>query len=136
MDELQIRLNNMRQKFEVCNHSLENCVTFSQFYKGITNLWETIVCPKGELVEWHNKDCLYGQCSSCGIQKFFLFPTKLASMGSNLVEWKQFALEETKIRNGKVLKKLSLVYKKITSNEMLDYLKLKLQHFVKHNFVA
>jgi hypothetical protein len=34
------------------------------------------------------------------------------------------------------LKKLSLVYKKTTLDEMLDYLKLKLQHFVKHNFVV
>ncbi len=87
-------------------------------------------------MEWHNKDCLYGQCSSCGIQTKILCPTELASMGSNLVESKQFALKETKVRNGKVLKNLSLVYKKITSNEMLDYLKLKLQHFVKHNFVV
>jgi hypothetical protein len=63
-------------------------------------------------------------------------PIELVGMGSNLVEWKQFALEETKVRNGKVLKKLSLVYKKTTLDEMLDYLKLKLQHFVKHNFVV
>jgi hypothetical protein len=74
--------------------------------------------------------------SSYGIQKFFLCPTKLVGMGSNLVEWKQFALEETKARNGKVLKILNLVYKKITLDELLDYLKLKLQHFVKHNFVV
>lgn len=45
-------------------------------------------------------------------------------------------MEETKARNGKVLKKLSLVYKKTILDEMLDYLKLKLRHFVKHNFVV
>jgi len=57
-------------------------------------------------------------------------------MVSNLVEWRRFALEETKARNGKVLEKLNLVYKNVTSYKMLDYLKFKLQHFVKHNFVA
>jgi hypothetical protein len=113
-------------------HFPKNCVTSSQFYKGITNLWEAIICPKGELVEWHNKDYLYGQCFNYGIQKLFLCP----NMGSNLVEWKRFALEKTKAKNGNVLKKLSLVYKKTISYDMLDHLKLKLRHFVKHNFVA
>ncbi len=37
-------------------------------------------------------------------------------MVSNLVEWRRFALEETKARNGKVLEKLNLVYKNVTSN--------------------
>ncbi len=31
---------------------------------------------------------------------------------------------------------MTLVYKKTTSNEMIDYLKPKFQHFVKHNFVV
>jgi hypothetical protein len=34
------------------------------------------------------------------------------------------------------LKKLTFVYKKTTLDEMIDYLKPKLLHFVKHNFVA
>jgi hypothetical protein len=39
-------------------------------------------------------------------------------------------------KNDQSLKKLTLVYKTTTSDEFIDYLKPKLQHFVKHNFVA
>jgi len=82
----------------------------------------------------HNKDYLYGQSFNYGIQKLFLCPIELADIGSIWLKCKQFALEETRVRNGKVLKKLNVVYKKTTLHVMLDYLKLKLQHFVKHNF--
>ncbi len=39
-------------------------------------------------------------------------------------------------RNGRALKKLMLVYKNTTLDEFINYLKPKLQHFAKHNFVA
>jgi hypothetical protein len=87
-------------------------------------------------MEWHKKKCLYGKCHNCGIQKLFFCLVELSSMGSNLVEWRRFALEKTRSRNGKPLKKLTLVYNKTTLNEMMDYLKPKLQHFVKHNCVV
>jgi hypothetical protein len=38
-------------------------------------------------------------------------------------------------RVGKALKKLTLVYKTISLDEFIDYMKPKLQHFVKHNFM-
>jgi hypothetical protein len=37
---------------------------------------------------------------------------------------------------GNASKKLTLVYKITSTNEFFDYMKLKLQHFVRHNFVA
>jgi len=37
---------------------------------------------------------------------------------------------------GKASKKLTLVYKNISSDEFIDYMKPKLQHFVRHNFMA
>jgi len=82
----------------------------------------------------HNKDYLYGQFFNYGIQKFFLCSIGFADIGSIWLKWRQFALEETRVRNGKVLKKLNIVYKKTYLHVMLDYSKLKLQHFVKHNF--
>jgi len=45
-------------------------------------------------------------------------------------------METTMSRVGKPLKKLSLIYKQIISNELVEYMKPKLQAFVKHNFVA
>ncbi len=39
-------------------------------------------------------------------------------------------------KSRKTLKKLTLVYKKISSDEFVEYLKSKLQNFVEHNFVS
>lgn len=39
-------------------------------------------------------------------------------------------------RVSKLLKKLSLIYKQTISNKLVEYMKPKLQAFVKHNFVA
>jgi hypothetical protein len=72
----------------------DQCDVPSKFYKGIIDLLHAIVYPKGELIEWHNRDCLYGQCLNYGIQKLFLCPIKLTSLGCNLIESKWFSLEE------------------------------------------
>jgi len=53
-----------------------------------------------------------------------------------VVEWRRFAMEEVISERYKVMKKLNLVYKKTTSDIFIDYLKLKLEAFVIHNFVA
>jgi hypothetical protein len=53
-----------------------------------------------------------------------------------LIEWRRFALEQTTSRKGKVSKKLTLVYKKTFPDVLLEYMRPKLQHFVKHNCVA
>jgi hypothetical protein len=39
-------------------------------------------------------------------------------------------------RASKSLKKLTLIYKKTSSDEFVDYSKPKLQNFVRHNFVS
>lgn len=62
----------------------------------------------------------------------------LEEIGSNpvLVQWRHFVLKTTMSRVGKALKKLTLVYKTASLDDFIDYMKPKLQHFVKHNFVA
>ncbi len=52
------------------------------------------------------------------------------------IQWHHFALETTMARNGQSLKKLTLVYNTMMSDEFIEYLQPKLQHFVKHNFIA
>ncbi len=40
--------------------------------KGITHLWEDVVCPKSKFEEWHKHKCLFGNYPMCGVQIFFL----------------------------------------------------------------
>jgi len=91
---------------------------------------------KGEFEEWYKKECLYGDWRACGIKKLGFCPNELNGINEQLVEWRCYTLEKTTTKNGNSLKKLNLVYKKTTSDEFTDYLKPKLQHFVRHNFVA
>ncbi len=95
-----------------------------------------IVCEKPKEENWHKKKCLYGQCNSCGVNKFLFYLVEINGSIEALVKWRRFAMETTISRSSKILKKLTLVYKKIISDEFVDYLKLKLQKFVRHNFVS
>ncbi len=53
-----------------------------------------------------------------------------------LVSWKHISMEKIMTKSGKEKKKLKLIYKSTTSNDLGQYLKPKLQYFVYHNFVA
>jgi len=58
-DELRLGLNSMQghDNFEwVCSHHEHKvCAPCKVSYKGITCLWESIVCPKGDFDEWYKK---------------------------------------------------------------------------------
>ncbi len=141
LDELRMGLNNLQGQTnhysKVRNqHEYEACACCKMFYKGTTSLWEYVVCPKVEFDEWHKKECLYGDCVTCGVEKLFFYLEELNGVDDRLVKWRCYAIEETRSRNGKTLKKLTLVYKKMSSYEFFEYLKPKLQHFVKHNCVT
>jgi hypothetical protein len=120
----------------VCSWHGQPCQASSIVYKGIVHLWEDLVCPKGELEKWHKRKCLFGNCPMCGVQNLSFYPKELVGSLFDVIQWHHFALETTIFKNGQSLKKLTLVYKTTTLNEFIDYLKPKLQHFVKHNFVA
>jgi hypothetical protein len=53
-----------------------------------------------------------------------------------MVHWKHFNLEKIVTRSGEEKKKLKFIHKLTNSNELIQYLKAKLQFFVCHNFVA
>ena len=66
LDELRIALNKYhatRPNEHLCQHGMESgsCEASSIEFEGLTSLWESVVCPKGEFDEWHNVKCLYGE---------------------------------------------------------------------------
>ena len=52
------------------------------------------------------------------------------------ISWKWFGMETITTQKGETRKKLALMYKSTTSSEFIQYLKPKIEFFVKHNFVA
>jgi hypothetical protein len=129
--------NHMCECFcDVCGLDGQPCKASYDLYKGIIQFWEAIVCPKGEFNEWHKCKCLFGDCSKCGVHILPLYPKEIIGSNSNMVQWRRYALETTMARSSRPVKKLTLVYKTTSSNVFVNYLKPKLQHFVKHNFVT
>jgi hypothetical protein len=53
-----------------------------------------------------------------------------------LISRKNFNMETIVIKKGEERKKLKLIYKSTKSNELIAYLKPKLQYFVRHNFIT
>ncbi len=151
LDELRKGLKNMNVKSSlhfndececrcssICLHTSQStCGASSKVYKGITYMWHMIVCEKPKDEEWHEKKCLYGYCSFCGVDKFPFCPIEINGSTEALIEWRRFAMETTESRVGKTLKKFTWVIYKITTNDgSVQYLRPKLQNFVRHNFVS
>ncbi len=120
----------------VCGHDGQQCQASSVVYQGIIQLWEAIMCPKDEYEKWHDYAHLFGNYPISGVEKLALCLKDVTGSLNDVMQWHQFPLETTMARNGQTLKKLILVYKTTTANDFINYLKPKLQHFVKHNFVG
>lgn len=54
----------------------------------------------------------------------------------HLVKWRRFALEQKNSKIGTIFKKLTMAHKSTPFDGFIVYMKPKLQHFVRHNFVA
>lgn len=116
--------NHMCECFcDVCGLDGQPCKVSYNLYKGITQFWEAIVCPKGEFDEWHKHKCLFGDYSRCGVCILPFCPKEIIGFNSNMVQWRCYALETTMARFGRPLKKLTFVYKTTSYDEFVDYLK-------------
>jgi len=69
-------------------------------------------------------------------RKVAFFLEELNGIDECPIQWRRYVLEETLSTNGKPLNNLTLVYKNTSSNVFIEYLKPKLQLFLKQNFVA
>ena len=51
------------------DHDNENHKAHTKTYKGMSTLWEDVVCSKIETDLWHKYDCFMGLCNDCGVSK-------------------------------------------------------------------
>jgi hypothetical protein len=124
---------------QVCKGEVEGtCHAHHAIYKRITMMWESCVCPKGELDVWHKLDCLMGECPNCGFHLFPLCPFELSSTDSFLVKWKCFEYYEVGVdkRTGKPKKRLKEAFRDTPVEEFLSYMGKTVSTFITHNFRA
>ena len=148
IQELLVALNNMRTSTgmhvvvgcncdcKVCSSNEVGCISYLCTYSRTTTLWKAILCLREEFNEWHKQSCLFCECDLCGVETLLVCPFEEDEILERHISWKQFAMETITIQKGETWKKLALIYKSTTSVEFIQYLKPKLEYFIKHNFVA
>jgi hypothetical protein len=112
------------------------CMGSSTTYAWLIVLWESIIYPRDKFLEWHARECLLSECDNCQVENLPFCPMEEEGSFGHLVNWKHFSLEKIVTKNGEEKRKLTFVYKTTSSADFIQYLKPKLQHFVRHNFVA
>ena len=150
MEELRLGFNYMRTKAalhssEFCDCQCEDvcwtvegnhCSGHLRTFSGVTDMVDSILCPKKDGSQWHARECVFGDCDSCGVDYLPLCLTEEEGFKANIVKWKHFSLETITTKKGEQRKKLQLVYEESTSDKLVSYLKPKLQDFARHSFVA
>lgn len=121
----------------VCNSSLgiRGCSANTMIYGRLTNLWESILCVKDEYQMWHKRECLLGECLSCGLQLLKICPHEKTS--EKLVKWKSIGSEIVGYSEEGLPKKAPCVQHRETKPiELFEYLEPRLKSFVVHNYIA
>ncbi len=125
--------------FDICsiNIVLRECITNKCQFNGVTNMWNSILCLVDES-PWHNLSCLKVTCVQCGINMLMTCPIEEdATCSQLLMQWKCCELVlHGKTKSSKDNKVLQLQYKETKPIEFLQCLRLRLQKFIVHNYVA
>ena len=97
---------------------------------------ETCMCAKQENKAYHEKNCLYRECSQCGIANFKIYSQEEdQSDRAPLVRWEKFEyIICGKDANGKDKGQLQIVSKETSPGEMFRYFTTLLESFPAHQF--
>ena len=117
------------------NGSNSICSSIAHTYSGVTDLWESVVCPKQEGELFHNRKCLMGECKNCGVQKLLCFPLETRKGGLSITV-KVFAFVDIMDKAGNTRKRKDLLNREMQTSEFLAFLKSKLRIFITHNYLA
>lgn len=101
-----------------------------------TEAAELTLCQKPEGSLYHCMKCLERKCSDCGVNKFKLLPEEESDEG--LTQWSRYEYVATGklLQNGQEKKKIALVRKETSPNELFAYFKKLLEDYPLHSFMA
>jgi hypothetical protein len=84
------------------------CVGNLTTYPSLTSLWESVVCPYKEFLEWNARECLFGECEMCGVENLLVYPIEEEALLNNPISWKFFSLGKIVIKKEKRKKNYNL----------------------------
>lgn len=111
------------------------CLASQHTFKGVTQMWESVLCPKPADAVFYRRECLMGDCKICGVKRLKLCCLETAKPGKSIIV-KLFAYVESKDKHGNSKKRKDLVHKEMQCWEFIQLLKTKLKLFITHNYVA
>ncbi len=79
---------------------------------------------------------MFGICKDCDVDNLALCPNEEEGTLGAIGFWIHFTMEKVVKKKGEEKKKLKLMHMETNSMEFILALKLKLQYFVRHNFIA
>ena len=111
------------------------CLASQHIFKGVTQLWESVLCPKLPTAVFHRAECLMGHYKICGVNRLELCCLETKKPGKSITV-KVFAYVEAKDKHGNNKKQKDLLHREMKCWEFLELLKTKLKLFITHNYVA
>ncbi|CAM6084857.1 unnamed protein product [Calypogeia fissa] len=93
------RTDNCECDYSICptdtaSSEVTSCAGGKSFITSVRGWMEGAVCAKPVEQEWHQKDCIYGLCESCGVQNLEWCPFELDEKEKNEVDWDTFEYVE------------------------------------------
>ena len=119
-----------------CGDDSGQCIANQSVCPSITNMWESLLCPKPHDLEYYARKCLFGDCFRCGINRL-TFCLDEISVDNREVTVKIF----TDVSTGQVdasgseKKRKELVVQRMRSSTFIDLFSSHLKSFIKHKFI-
>lgn len=70
------------------------CKANAEIFSGVTQMWGSVVCKKGEFIQWHKWECLFDKCDKCDVNLLPLCPKEIEGFDDHVVAWRQFFLQQ------------------------------------------
>ncbi|CAG2231462.1 unnamed protein product [Mytilus edulis] len=108
-----------------CDRETDSQESDYPVFEKMSDLIHITLCPK--VNGFYRKNCLDRKCSLCGVGNFKLSPNE--SQSSSTVEWQKYEYITEKSKGKNVRRRLTLIKKKTSVNEMFLNLKKLLETF-------
>ena len=94
------------------NISSGGCLASHRTFKGVTQMWESVLCPKPADAVFHRRECLMGDCKICGVKRLELCCLETTKPGKS-INVKVFVYVEAKDKHGNNKKRKYLLQKEM-----------------------
>jgi hypothetical protein len=105
--------------------------------KGVTELWQSVVCSLKDDAIWHDLKCIKGECTRCGWKLLKICPNETDPLNASLVSWRRFenvSVGNTRVGEPKTV--IRLMHKETSPSTLLEYMQPLLEKYLLHNFIA